>query len=110
MPAPQITRALESMSRYPVPQPVLADVHDLCARYGRLRLVADDDGSLSVLADDDALLAEVSRAPDVAALLAGRDGPRRARVSAAARGALKQALVMLGWPVRDEAPYVDGAR
>ncbi len=109
MPAPEITTALQELSRYPVPQPVLTDVHDLCARYGRLRLVASDDGGLRLIADTAALLVEVARWPDVAGLLAGNADATTAIVSPAARGALKQALVMVGWPVQDEAPYVDGA-
>ncbi len=109
MPAPEITTVLQELSRYPVPQPVLTDVHDLCARYGRLRLVASDDGGLRLIADTAALLVEVARWPDVAGLLAGNEDATTAIVSPAARGALKQALVTVGWPVRDEAPYVDGA-
>jgi DNA excision repair protein ERCC-3 len=111
MPADEIAGALEELSRYPVPQAVLADVRALCARYGRLRLVAGDgDGALALVADDAALLAEVARAPAVAALLGERAGATRATVAGAARGPLKQALVELGWPVRDEAPFADGAR
>jgi DNA excision repair protein ERCC-3 len=111
-PGEEIAGVLEELSRYPVPQAVLADVRDLCARYGRLRLVADDDddGTPMLVADDPALLAEVARAPAVAALLGRRAGPTRAAVAAVARGTLKQALVELGWPVRDEAPFADGAR
>jgi DNA excision repair protein ERCC-3 len=110
MPATEITDALQALSRYPVPQPLLADVHDLCARYGRLRLVADADGGLRLLADSAALLTEVSRWPEVAALLCGRPDSLTACVSPAARGALKQALIVAGWPVRDDAPYAEGAR
>jgi len=109
MPAPEITTALQELSRYPVPQPVLTDVHDLCARYGRLRLIPADDGGLRLVADSAALLVEVARWPDVAGLLAGNQDATTAIVSPAARGALKQALVTVGWPVRDDAPYVDGA-
>ncbi len=109
MPAAEITDTLRGLSRYPVPQPVLADVHDLCARYGRLTLVAADDGGLRLVADSPALLVEIARWPDIAALLAGNHDATTAIVSPAARGALKQALVMVGWPVRDDAPYVDGA-
>ena len=72
--------------------------------------MGDGDGSLALVADDPTLLAEVARAPAVAALLGERSGATRAGVAAAARGPLKQALVELGWPVRDEAPFADGAR
>jgi DNA excision repair protein ERCC-3 len=111
MPAEEIATTLEALSRYPVPQAVLADVRDLCARYGRLRLVAGvADGSLRLVADDPALLVEVSRSPAVAGLLGAGVDPTTVAVAAVARGALKQALVAIGWPVRDEAPFADGAR
>src|SRR5580658_9782030 len=105
MPAEEIATTLETISRYPVPQAVLADIRDLCARYGRLRLVAGaTDGALTLVADDPALLAEVARSPTVAALLSARIDTLSAAVAGVARGALKQALVEIGWPVRDEAP------
>ena len=52
-----IAETLVELSRYDVPQAVLADVHDLCARYGRLRLVAGEGGLLRLVSDDAALLA-----------------------------------------------------
>ena len=104
-----IAETLVELSRYDVPQAVLADVRDLCARYGRLRLVAGEGGLLRLVSDDAALLAEVARAPTVAELLRRRSGPHEATLSSLARGALKQALVELGWPVEDLAPYEDGA-
>ncbi|MFN2629197.1 MAG: DNA repair helicase XPB [Gaiellaceae bacterium] len=107
--ADSIAATLVELSRYDVPQAVLADVRDLCARYGRLRLLAGEDGSLRLIADDAALLVEVSRAQPVAELLAGRVSPTEAVLAAAARGPLKQALIGLGWPVEDLAPYEDGA-
>src|SRR3990172_1418044 len=39
-----IAETLVELSRYDVPQAVLADVRDLCARYGRPRLVAGAGG------------------------------------------------------------------
>ena len=103
-----IARTLLELSRYEVPQAVLADVRDLCARYGRLRLVEGDAGLLRLVADQPALLAEVGRAAPVATLLRGRVSPTEATLAATARGPLKQALIELGWPVEDRAPYEDG--
>jgi DNA excision repair protein ERCC-3 len=107
--AAAIAETLADLSRYDVPQPVLADIRDLCARYGRLRLDDGDAGLLRLTADTPALLAEVSRAAPVAELLRGRLSPTEVTLSAAARGPLKQALIALGWPVEDRASYEDGA-
>jgi len=103
-----IATTLVELSRYDVPQSVLADVRDLCARYGRLRLMEGEAGLLRLVAQEPALLAEVARASTVEALLRGRPGPCEATLSAVARGPLKQALIELGWPVEDLAPYEDG--
>jgi DNA excision repair protein ERCC-3 len=106
--ADEIGETLVELSRYEVPQAVLADVRDLCARYGRLRLIEGEAGLLRLECDAPALLAEVSRAAPVAALLRGRPDPCAATLSPVARGPLKQALIALGWPVEDLAPYEDG--
>jgi len=103
-----IARTLVELSRYEVPQAVLADVRDLCGRYGRLRLLEGEGGLLRLVTDEPALLAEVARAPAVAELLRGRPSPGEATLAAPARGPLKQALIALGWPVEDLAPYEDG--
>ena len=106
--ADDIAATLVELSRYDVPQAVLADVRDLCARYGRLRLVEGEAGLLRLVCDEPALLAEVARADPVAKLLRGRPRPTEATLAAPARGPLKQALIGLGWPIEDLAPYEDG--
>ncbi|MCP9488614.1 MAG: DEAD/DEAH box helicase [Solirubrobacteraceae bacterium MAG38_C4-C5] len=106
--AEAIASTLVELSRYEVPQAVLADVRDLCGRYGRLRLLEGDGGLLRLVADEPALLAEVTRADSVAELLRGRPSPGEATLAGPARGPLKQALIGLGWPVEDLAPYEDG--
>ena len=106
--AEEIADTLVALSRYDVPQAVLAGVRDLCARYGRLRLLEGDGGLLRLVADTPALLAEVARAAPVAELLRGRPSATEATLAPVARGLLKQALIAIGWPVEDLAPYEDG--
>ena len=89
--ASEIVATLVELSRYDVPQAVLADVRDLCARYGRLRLLDGDAGLLRLECDEPALLAEVARAQPVAKLLRGRPSPTEATLAAPARGPMKQA-------------------
>src|SRR5439155_1071435 len=71
--------------------------------------VGGEAGLLRLVCDEPPLLAEVRRAPPVAELLCGAAGDREALLVAPARGPLKQALIALGWPVEDLAPYEDGA-
>lgn len=107
--AGEIVVCLTRLSRYAVPPAVLADIRDLCARYGRLRLLAGEAGLLRLVTDEPELLAEISAAKQVAPLLRGRPRPEEATLDAVSRGPLKQALIELGWPVEDLAPYEDGA-
>ncbi|HUZ21079.1 MAG TPA: DNA repair helicase XPB [Acidimicrobiales bacterium] len=105
----QVSAALTRWSRYPVPDAILTGVEEVMARYGRLVLETDARHGLVLVASDRAVLEEVVRARSVAPLLGPRIDADTVAVYRAERGALKQALVKLGWPAEDRAGYVDGA-
>ncbi len=110
MSAGEVASALSDLAKYPVPSGVLADVHDQMGRYGRLRLVRDfDTGGLALVSNEVPLLVEVSRDKRVSVLLGERLDGNRIAVRLGDRGALKQALLHLGWPVADEAGYTEGS-
>ncbi len=100
--------ALERFSRYSVPGSVRAEIADQAARYGRLR-IEPGDGGLLLRTDEPAILEEVTRVRQVAALLGARIDATSARVDPLARGRLKQALIKAGWPAEDLAGYKPGA-
>lgn len=106
--AETVVAALMDHSRYPVPHALLIDVADTMDRYGRLILEVATDGVLVLRSTDPAVLAEVLRSKRVAGMLGERRGEDEVVVHASARGALKQALLKLGWPAEDRAGYVDG--
>ncbi|MBO0859457.1 MAG: DEAD/DEAH box helicase [Chloracidobacterium sp.] len=106
-----ICDALTLFAKYPVPQNVLADVMDLAGRWGRVQLVKQDGGQAGELrleSKDAALLAEVARHKSVKPFLGEALSPHAYRVPLQHRGALKQALIAVGWPVEDLAGYVAG--
>jgi DNA excision repair protein ERCC-3 len=105
----QVTAVLVDHAKYPVPESVLVEVREQMGRYGRLRLVRDfDSGGLALTTAEPALLAEVVRDRRVAELVGERLDGNRYAVRVGDRGALKQALLHVGWPVADEAGYTDG--
>lgn len=106
--AESVVAALVDHSRYPVPHALLVDVADTMDRYGRLRLEADLQRELVLHGVDQAVLEEVMRSRRVAGMLGERIDPTRVAVHPSQRGALKQALLKLGWPAEDHAGYVDG--
>jgi len=111
--AEQVVDVLLRFSRYPVPHALLVDVAETMARYGRLRLDKHPTHQLVLSSTDRAVLEEVLRSKRVTPMLGPRlDDPApdvaAVAVHASQRGALKQALLKLGWPADDHAGYVDG--
>lgn len=106
--AEQVVDTLIRFSRYPVPHALLVDVADTMARYGRLRLEKDPANGLVLSSTDHSVLEEVLRAKKIKGMIGDRVGEDAVAVHPSERGALKQALLKLGWPAEDLAGYVDG--
>ena len=106
--AESMITTLEKYSKFAIPQSVTVDITETVGRYGRLVIERADDGALTLTATDAAVLAEITRARKVAALLFEKRGPNTYVVQAWARGQLKQELLKLGWPAEDLAGYTPG--
>jgi DNA excision repair protein ERCC-3 len=107
LPADAMVERLKRFAKYPVPQNVIADVHELAGRWGRLRLESQND-ELLLIADEQALLIELSRRDEIRPLLGEPRGWGIVSVPGGNRGLLKQALINAGWPAEDLAGYVEG--
>lgn len=106
--AESIVEALERFSKYELPGNVRTDIIDYVSRYGRVKLVKDDD-NLLLTSDDPSLLAEIEHHRHLKPFLLGYHHGGGLVVDAARRGHIKQALVQFGYPAEDLAGYVDGA-
>lgn len=106
--AEQVVDALVSYSRYAVPQPLLVDIVDTMARYGRLQLVKNPAHGLTLVSLDRAVLEEVLRNKKIAPMLGARIDDDTVVVHPSERGRVKQLLLKIGWPAEDLAGYVDG--
>lgn len=105
--APEIISSLETYSKYDLPSNVKVEINEQVSRYGRIRLVRRQDG-LALESDDRALLTEIARHRLVAPLITGKPDANTLLSDMAHRGRLKQVLVSIGFPARDEAGYLDG--
>ncbi|MDR1596794.1 MAG: DEAD/DEAH box helicase [Treponema sp.] len=110
-----VAAVLDTYSRYPVPQSILAGFSDTMARYGKIRLVPADETldqlqplpeELLLVADDTAVLAEIGAAKSLAKLLQGCGKGFKLRLTD--RGSVKRELIRMGWPVQDMAPLING--
>lgn len=106
--AEQVVDALVSFSRYAVPQPLLVDIVDTMARYGRLQLVKHPAHGLVLVSLDRAVLEEVLRHKKIQPMLGTRIDDDTVAVHPSERGRIKQMLLKIGWPAEDLAGYVDG--
>src|SRR6201994_4730678 len=106
--AEQVVDALVSFSRYAVPQPLLVDIVDTMARYGRLQLVKSPVHGLTLVSLDRAVLEEVLRHKKIAPMLGARIDDDTVVVHPSERGRVKQMLLKIGCPAEDLAGYVNG--
>ncbi len=106
--AEQVVDALVNFSRYAVPQPLLVDIVDTMARYGRLQLVKSPVHGLILVSLDRAVLEEVLRHKKISPMLGARIDNDTVLVHPSERGRVKQMLLKIGWPAEDLAGYVDG--
>ncbi|MDR3139689.1 MAG: helicase-associated domain-containing protein [Treponema sp.] len=106
-----IIAALNAYTRYPIPSGICEGFADTMSRYGKIRLIAGGTGEypgeeLLLVADEEAVLAEIGAAKILEKYLTGT--PEGFRLRLTDRGSVKRELIRLGWPVKDEAPLVRG--
>jgi DNA excision repair protein ERCC-3 len=106
--AEQVVDTLLRYSRYAVPHALLIDIAETMGRYGKLRLLNHPSHGLVLESADRAVLEEVLRSKRIIPLVGERIDDDTVVVFPSERGAIKQALLKLGWPAEDLAGYVDG--
>ncbi len=109
MTAEEILEGLDRYAKYPIPDNVRVDIADYISRYGRVKLVRDDEGRLQLVSDDIALITELARHKKLQPYILGQPNPYTLLVAPARRGHIKQALVEIGYPAEDLAGYITGA-
>jgi len=105
--AERIMGDLEKYSQYPVPQNVRVDIKDWINRYGRL-VLSQEDGRLVLRSDDPLLITEIVKTRVIEKHTETQADPRTLFLGKYSRGHVKQALLKIGFPVKDLAGYVPG--
>ncbi|MFT6628677.1 MAG: DNA excision repair protein ERCC-3, partial [Flavobacteriales bacterium] len=103
----EVKDTIADLSKFEMPQNVLADIDDYMSRYGRLRLVKILD-EFYVETEDPTLLAEVVQHRLVMPHITGLVEDGRVRVKPGERGFVKHALIQVGYPVEDLGGYIEG--
>jgi DNA excision repair protein ERCC-3 len=100
-------KTLKRYTKYPIPGNIEFEIHDYISRYGKLRLIKDEN-DLILESDDKTLITEVWRNRKVKAHLKSRINSNKLLINPHERGLIKQILIELGHPVRDLAGYIEG--
>ena len=118
----RIASVLDDLARFPVPTVVNKWIIETMSRFGKIRLlpglsVNPETGEASNPADEYLLLVtdspmiyrELAASKLMSKYLVPEGGESfRFRLAVLNRGTVKQELLKLGWPVKDEAPLRDG--
>jgi DNA excision repair protein ERCC-3 len=109
MAAEEIVDILVRYGKYELPDNVRIDIIEYVSRYGRLKLLREDD-QLLLRSDDQALISEIVNHRRLKKFLLEKVDASTLIIDPAQRGLLKHALVNFGYPAEDLAGYDQGAR
>ncbi|MCG3198763.1 MAG: hypothetical protein GHCLOJNM_03270 [bacterium] len=104
-----ILSTLREFSKFEVPSNLLADIEDYLGRYGKLWFEPGVD-LLALCCADPILMEELRHNKRIMSFLIDKGRRDRFYFEPRFRGDLKHALVKIGFPVKDLAGYVAGAR
>lgn len=114
---------LEKYSRYDVPQSIVMWIKEIASRFGMLKLVPGPDEEvpakenseekiiehyLYLTADSVPVYKEISANPSLKKYLTPCEADKRFLLQLTDRGTIKQLLLQIGWPVKDEVALADG--
>ncbi|WP_018294411.1 DNA repair helicase XPB [Mariprofundus ferrooxydans] len=103
----QAEEALHRFSKYSIPENVLEEMRRTFARYGQLVLTKDNESTLRLTVSDAFIAARIAREKTITALLKEQPADDIFLIDPGQRGKLKHALIILGFPVDDQAGFSD---
>jgi DNA excision repair protein ERCC-3 len=108
MTAEEIIAGLEKFTKYPLPKNVINEIKEQISRYGKVKLVKEEDGELYIISEELNFLKEIAHHRSIQNYIKEFQNNRIA-VLKEYRGHIKHALIKIGYPVEDLAGYDEGA-
>ncbi|MCC6275213.1 MAG: helicase-associated domain-containing protein, partial [Leptospiraceae bacterium] len=108
MTADEIIEALEKYARYSIPKNVINEIKEQIGRYGKVKLVKEENGDLVIISNETGFLQEISNHRAIQPFIQERLKDDKILVKKEYRGHIKQALIKIGFPVEDLAGYDEG--
>ena len=107
IPLSELLDGLEQLARYGLPANVRADLLDWYSTYGKLVLVKDSEGFLLLQVSDEFIFEQLKHEDSLKEYFFKTE-PGKFLIFAQQRGALKHALIKIGFPVKDLCGYAQG--
>jgi len=105
--ADQIIDNLEKWSRFEIPDNIIFNINDIISRFGKLILKETENPNRLILTiNDKIILAELSSIEKLKKYFIPLE--EGFYINLVDRGTIKLELIKLGYPVKDEAPLIDG--
>lgn len=108
MTAEEILNGLEEFTKYPLPKNVIKEIQEQISRYGKVKLVKEEDGELYIISEEPNFLKEIAHHRAIQNFIKEVQ-PNRIAILKEYRGHIKHALIKVGYPVEDLAGYEEGA-
>lgn len=102
-----IIELLTQFSKYDIPANIITDIYDYMKRYGRLKLLKEEE-QLTLQSPDSSLITEIAHHKRMQPYLLGQINAHTLLIDPARRGHIKQALIHIGFPAEDLAGYTEG--
>lgn len=102
-----IIESLTQFSKYDIPANIITDIYDYMKRYGRLKLLKEEE-HLTLQSPDSSLIIEIAHHKRMRPYLLGQINAHTLLIDPARRGHIKQALIHIGFPAEDLAGYTEG--
>ncbi|MCB2296314.1 DNA repair helicase XPB [Clostridium tagluense] len=109
MSSQKILEILENYSKYEVPQNVIKDIEHNIDKYGKIKLIKEDN-RLLLICDDKYIMTEILNYKSMDKYILEKIDESKVIINSLMRGSIKQFLIKLGYPVEDLAGYIEGAK
>ena len=103
----KVLKILEEFNKYSIPANVKKEIEEQMGRYGRLKMIQDGD-ELLLHCDEQHILRTIWSHKKVQPYLKKWLSDSTIQVDKSNRGLLKQVLIKIGFPVDDQAGYIEG--
>ena len=106
--AQSIIDFLKKYSSYDIPKNIVKQIESSISKYGRIKIIKEDDDKYYLVSDDESIIEEVLHYKAMVKYIKREVNDNKIEIDPIYRGHIKLALINIGYPVEDLAGYKTG--